>query len=126
MPHEFALITAQKFDSSLASYAQQKQIIIVGPSTLIMCMKLVESIWKLEKQNKNSKEIAEIAGNMHDQIAKTINLLDKTKLSMTKSIENIEDSKKFIKDGKSSLFSKANKMKDLGANTKAEILNNQD
>ena len=126
MPHEFALITAQKYDSSLASYAQQKQVIIVGPSTLIMCMKLVESIWKLEKQNKNSKEIAEIAGNMHDQIAKTINLLDKTKASMTKSIENIEDSKKFIKDGKTSLLTKANKMRELGANTKTEILNNQE
>ena len=44
------------------NYAQQKQIIIVGPSTLIMCMKLVESIWRLEKQNKNSKEVADIAG----------------------------------------------------------------
>lgn len=126
MPHEFALITAQKFDSSIASYAQQKQVIIVGPSTLIMCMKLVESIWKLEKQNKNSKEIAEIAGSMYDQIAKTINLLDKTYTSLIKSMENIEDSKKFIKEGKSSLFSKANKMKDLGANTKIEITNNPD
>ena len=126
MPHELALITAQKYDNSLALYAQQKQVIIVGPSTLIMCMKLVESIWKIEKQNKNSKDIAEIAGSMHDQIVKTINLLDKTKTSLIKSIENIEDSKKFIKDGKSSLLSKANKMKELGANTKTEILNNQE
>src|SRR5210317_1025835 len=124
MPHEFALITAQKYDISIANFAQSKQVIIVGPSTLIMCMKLVESIWKLEKQNKNSKEIAEIAGNMHDQIAKTINLLDKTQASMIKSIENIEDSKKFIKEGKSSLLTKANKMKELGANTKTEILDN--
>ena len=126
MPHEFALITAQKYDNTIASYAQQKHVIIVGPSTLIMCMKLVESIWKLEKQNKNSKEIAEIAGGMYDQIAKTINLLDKTQSSLVKSIENIEDSKKFIKEGKNSLFTKANKMKKLGANTKTEILNNQE
>ena len=40
--------------------------------------------------------------------------------------ENIEDSKKFIKDGKTSLLTKANKMKELGANTKTEILNNQE
>ena len=126
MPHEFSLITAQKYDNTLLTFAQQKQIIIVGPTTLIMCMKLVESIWKLEKQNNNSREIAEIAGSMYDQIAKTINLLDKTQVSLVKSIENIEDSKKFIKEGKSSLFTKANKMKDLGANTKTEILNNQD
>ena len=61
MPHDYAFVTAQKFDPSLAAYAQQRQIIIVGPSTLIMCMKLIESIWKLEKQNKNSIEIANLA-----------------------------------------------------------------
>ena len=122
MPHEFALITAQKFDISISNFAQSKQVIIVGPSTLIMCMKLVESIWKLEKQNKNSKEIAEIAGGMYDQIAKTINLLDKTHLSLSKSMENIEESKKYIKDGKSSLFIKANKMRELGANNRIKIV----
>ena len=122
MPHEFALITAQKYDISITNFAQSKQVIIVGPSTLIMCMKLVESIWKLEKQNKNSKEIAEIAGGMYDQIAKTINLLDKTHLSLSKSMENIEESKKYIKDGKSSLFIKANKMRELGANNRIKIV----
>ncbi len=121
MPHEFALTTAQKYDNSIASFAQQKNVIVVGPSTLILCMKLVESIWKLEKQNKNSKEIAEIAGGMYDQIAKTINLLDKTHSSLSKSLENVEDTKKYIQDGRGSLFSKANKMKELGANTKESI-----
>jgi DNA recombination protein RmuC len=122
MPHEFALITAQKYDISISNFAQSKQVIIVGPSTLIMCMKLVESIWKLEKQNKNSKEIAEIAGGMYDQIAKTINLLNRTHSSLSKSIENIEESKKYIKDGKSSLFIKANKMSELGANNRIKIV----
>ena len=96
MPHEFALITAQKYDQSISNYAQQRQVIVVGPSTLIMCMKLVESIWRLEKQNKNSKEVAEIAGGMFDQIAKTLNLLDKTEASMIKSAENINQTKKYI------------------------------
>jgi DNA recombination protein RmuC len=121
MPHEFALITAQKYDISLANFSQQKQVIIVGPSTLILCMKLVESIWKLEKQNKNSKEIAEIAGGMFDQITKSINLLEKTENSIQKSLENIVQSKNYIKDGRGSLFSRANKMKELGANTKTEL-----
>ena len=121
MPHEFALITAQKYDISLANFSQQKQVIIVGPSTLILCMKLVESIWKLEKQNKNSKEIAEIAGGMFDQITKSINLLEKTENSIQKSLENIIQSKNYIKEGRGSLFSRANKMKELGANTKTEL-----
>ena len=121
MPHELSLITAQKYDNTLLTFAQQKQIIIVGPTTLIMCMKLVESIWKLEKQNKNSKEIAEIAGGMFDQIAKSINLLDRTESSIQKSLESITQSKNYIKEGRGSLFSKANKMRELGANTKTKI-----
>ena len=121
MPHEHALITAQRYDQNIANYAQQKHVIIVGPSTLIMCMKLVESIWRLEKQNKNSKEIADIAGNMFDQIAKTINLLEKTESSISKSLENISTSKNYIKEGRGSLYSRANQMKELGAKTKIEI-----
>ena len=121
MPHEFAIIHAQKYDSSIMQYAQQKQIIIVGPSTLIMCMKLVESIWKIENQNKNSKEIAKIAGSMIDQIAKTINLINETSKNLDKSLKNLEDTKKFIHDGNQSLFNKANKMKELGAENKINI-----
>ena len=121
MPHEFALITAQKFDISISSFAQSKQVIIVGPSTLIMCMKLVESIWKLEKQNKNSKEIAEIAGGMYDQIIKTVNLLDKTESTINKSLESIGQSKNYIMNGRGSLYSKADKMKELGANVKSKL-----
>ena len=121
MPHEYAFITAQKFDQSIANFAQQKQIILVGPSTLIMCMKLVESIWRLEKQNKNSSQIAEIAGGMFDQIAKALNLLDKTAYNMEKSINDIDQTKKYIHEGRGSLFAKANQMRELGAKTKIEI-----
>ena len=121
MPHEFALITAQKYDVSFSNFAQQKQVIIVGPSTLVMCMKLVESIWKIEKQNKNSKDIAKIAGSMFDQIAKTINLIEDTSKILSKSQDNLESTKKYIKEGRSSLLFKASQMKELGAENKVEI-----
>ena len=121
MPHELAIITAQKYDQHISNYAQQKQVVIVGPSTLVMCMKLVESIWKLEKQNKNSKEIAEIAGSMSDQIMKTLNLLDKTGSALIKSNENIDQTKRYILDGKGSLYTKAKRMEELGAKTKVEL-----
>ncbi len=124
MPHEFALITAQKYDISLANFSQQKQVIIVGPSTLVMCMKLVESIWRLEKQNKNSKEIADLAGGMYDQIAKTLNLLNDASSSLNKSIDNIDISKKYMKEGRSSLYFKVNKMRELGAKSKINIKDN--
>ena len=123
MPHELALISAQKFDIQLVNYAQQKKVVIVGPTTLILCLKLVENIWKLDKQNANAKEIAELAGGMFDQIIKSLNLLDKTQVSLEKSLENINLTKNYIQDGKGSLYSKVNKMRDLGANVKQKLNN---
>jgi DNA recombination protein RmuC len=121
MPHEFAFVTAQKFDTSLANFAQQKQIIIVGPSTLIMCMKLIESIWKLEKQNKNSTEIANLAGQMYDQIVKSINTLEDSEKNLIKATDSVSNAKKYIKDGRGSLYNKAEEMRKLGANNKKEL-----
>ena len=121
MPHDYAFVTAQKFDPSLAAYAQQRQIIIVGPSTLIMCMKLIESIWKLEKQNKNSIEIANLAGQMYYQIIKSINVLSDSEKNLHKALDSVSNAKNYMKDGRGSLFSKAEEMKKLGANNKKEI-----
>ncbi len=121
MPHEFALITAQKYDQSILNFAQQKQIIIVGPSTLIMCMKLVESIWRLEKQNKNSKEIADIGGQMIDQIIKSISVIEDSENSLVKASQNLSNAKKYLKEGRGSLFNRAQEMKNLGANNKKDL-----
>ena len=68
-------------------------------------------------------QIADIAGGMYDQIAKTINLLDKTGESMNKSLNNIDLTKNYIKDGNNSLFKKATRMKDLGVSTNQKINN---
>ena len=121
MPHDYAFVTAQKFDPTLAAYAQQRQIIIVGPSTLIMCMKLIESIWKLEKQNKNSIEIANLAGQMYDQIVKSINVLSDSEKNLNKALDSVTNAKKYMKDGRGSLFNRAEEMKKLGANNKKEL-----
>jgi DNA recombination protein RmuC len=84
-------------------------------------MKLVESIWRIEKQNKNAKQISEIAGGMFDQIVKSLNLIDKTDEQISKSLDNLRQTKNYLKDGRGSLFDKANQMKSLGAKTSQNI-----
>ena len=124
MPHEFAFITAQKFDTSLGSFINNKKIVIVGPSTLMMCLKLVENIWRFEKQKNNSQEIAKIAGSMIDQIIKSINLLEDSASIVNKAHNSILDVKKYIKEGKGSLYDKAENMKILGTPTKINLNKN--
>ena len=84
-------------------------------------MKLVESIWRLEKQNKNSKEIADIGGQMIDQIIKSINVIEDSENSLVKASQNLSNAKKYLKEGRGSLFNRAQEMKNLGANNKKDL-----
>ena len=59
--------------------------------------------------------------NMSNILILTVIVLITSNESLSKSLENVEDTKKYIQDGRGSLFSKANKMKELGANTKESI-----
>ena len=121
MPHEISYFVAQKFDKDLIQYAFERKINIVGPSTIMMCLKLVESIWRTENQHKNSSKIAVIAGQMYDQIVKAISILENSEANLTKAHESVSQAKKYIKEGRGSLFDKAEKMRELGAENKKEL-----
>ena len=49
---------------------------------------------------------------MFDQIVKSLNLLNKTDEQIAKSLDNLRQSKNYLKDGRGSLFDKANQMKE--------------
>ena len=82
---------------------------------------MYESIWRLEKQNKNSKEIADIGGQMIDQIIKSINVIEDSENSLVKASQNLSNAKKYLKEGRGSLFNRAQEMKNLGANNKKDL-----
>ena len=86
-----------------------------------MCMKLVESLWRVDKQNRNSTEIANLAGQMYDQIIKSINSLEDSEKSLNKAIDSVSSVKNYIKDGRGSLFNKAEEMRKLGANSNKKL-----
>jgi len=84
---------------------------------LLATLKVVESLWKNDKQNRYSAEIAEEAGKMYDKfvgftedMAKMGNQLNTVKNTYTKSMKKLSE-------GPGNLVSKAEKIRTLGANT---------
>lgn len=73
VPIEGALAAALTRDPELFSYAWDRHVVLVGPSTLLMTMRTVASIWRYERQGQNAQEIARLAGE----------LIDKVRLSLT-------------------------------------------
>ena len=58
---------------------------------------------------------------MYDQIIKSINVLSDSEKNLHKALDSVSNAKNYMKDGRGSLFSKAEEMKKLGANNKKEI-----
>lgn len=69
MPIEGAYALAMQQDPELHAHAWDKKVIIVCPSTLFAILKIIASMWKLERQNKNADEIAKRGGALYDKVA---------------------------------------------------------
>ena len=74
VPIEGALAAALTRDPELFSYAWDRHVVLVGPSTLLMTMRTVASIWRYERQGQNAQEIARLAGELIDKVR--LSLLD--------------------------------------------------
>jgi DNA recombination protein RmuC len=72
VPIEGALAAALVRERELFSYAWDRRVVLVGPSTLLMTMRTVASIWRYELQGQNAQEIARLAGELCDKVSMSL------------------------------------------------------
>lgn len=121
VPIEGALALALEKDASLYDDAFKKQILLVGPTTLLIAMRAIENVWKYEKQNQNAKEIASRAGALYD---KFVNFSDDM-VKMSKQFDTLqgsfESAKKRLSEGKGNIVRQVEQLKEMGAKTNKQI-----
>lgn len=121
VPIEGALATALEEDGSLYDDAFKNQILLVGPTTLLIAMRAIENVWKYEKQNQNAREIAERAGALYD---KFVNFSDDI-VKISKQFETLqgsfESAKKRLSEGRGNLIRQVERLKEMGAKTNKQI-----
>lgn len=72
IPIEGALAAALTWDPDLFTYAWNRRVVLVGPSTLLMTARTVGSIWQNERQGQNTAEIARLAGVLCDKLSMSV------------------------------------------------------
>ncbi len=121
MPIEPALSMAFKVKPDLLSYAWDKGIAIVSPTTLLTTLKTVSFLWIQERQQKNAQEIAKRGGLLYD---KFVGFLSDMEL-VTKKIEEAREAHteaiSKIKSGSGNLVSQVEKLRNLGAKADKKI-----
>ncbi|MFA7553007.1 MAG: DNA recombination protein RmuC [Spongiibacteraceae bacterium] len=121
IPIESAFMAAFEHDQSMFKQAYEKNIIVVGPTTLLATLRTVQSIWRYERQNKNAEEIARQAGAMHDKFVGFINDLDRVSESLLKAGQAHQSAMNKLIDGKGNLVGSARRLEKLGAKVKKTL-----
>lgn len=125
IPIEGAFMLAMQKDLEIFEYAWDKNIVLVGPSTLLATLKTVSSLWRQQRQTKNSLEIARQAGALYDKFVTVVSDIDQMDQQVGKLQESLILMRSRMLDGKGSIASRMEKLKDLGAKT-SKSLNLQD
>ncbi|RZK57647.1 MAG: DNA recombination protein RmuC [Pedobacter sp.] len=119
MPIESSFSITVQADNELFNYAWDRKVVIVSPTTLLATLRTIASIWKVDRQNKNVFEIAEEAGALYDKFVGFLTDMEKIGKNIELTKKAHEDAFKKLQYGSGNLIGKVEKIKKLGAKTKA-------
>ncbi|WP_339669963.1 DNA recombination protein RmuC [Dasania marina] len=121
IPIEAAFMAAFEYDQAMYSEAYEKNIIVVGPTTLLATLRTVQSIWRYERQNKYAEEIARQAGAMHDKFVNFVEDINKIAYHLDKASESQRSALNKLSTGRGNLVGSTAKLEKLGAKVKKKM-----
>jgi DNA recombination protein RmuC len=121
VPIEPAYFTALQGDSDLWAFAYSKRILLVSPTNLIACLKLISDLWKREWQNKNAMEIVKRGEALYEKIVGFTRTFEEIGNSIRASQEKYDKALGQLKEGKGNMITQANQLKNLGLKSDKRI-----
>lgn len=108
-------------DSDLIKSSLEKNVIIVGTSSLLTTMRIVNQLWLQDAQNKNAQMIAEKGASLYDLFAKLCEDLG----SIAKSFDSVQSTFKTVinrfQRGENNIFRRVEELKELGVTPSKQI-----
>lgn len=121
VPIESAFALAMEHDPKLFTDAFTQRVVLVSPSTLMLCLRIIQNLWRFENQDRNAQEIARRAGQLYDKLrglVEDIDLLGKQLQTLHGTYDAI--SVKLV-TGRGNLVGQAERFRELGAAVKKPI-----
>jgi DNA recombination protein RmuC len=117
MPVEPAFSLALQHEPELFNHAFERNIVLVGPSTLLVTLRTIHNIWRYEYQSRNAQEIARQAGAMYDKFVGFVADMDELGRKLDAGQRSFDLVMNKLHTGKGNLITRAEKLKALGART---------
>ena len=121
VPIEPAFLVALQGDTDLWAYAYSKRILLVSPTNLIACLKLISDLWRREWQNKNAMEIVRRGESLYEKFIGFTKTFEEIGNSINSSQEKYEKALGQLKDGRGNLIGQAIQLKNLGLKSDKKV-----
>jgi DNA recombination protein RmuC len=118
VPIEGALAAALAREGELFTYAWDRRVVLVGPSTLLMTMRTVASIWRYELQGQNAQDIARLAGELCDKVSLSLGDLNGVAEKITAALDTHNEAVKRLSSGRGNVLAIGARMRNLGVKAK--------
>ncbi|WP_435636041.1 DNA recombination protein RmuC [Pseudomonas solani] len=115
VPIEAAFAAALQADPGLFQEAYDQHIVIVSPTTLLATLRVIDSLWRQERQSQNAREIAERAGALYDKFVAFVQDLDEMGSRLQQLDKAYAAARNKLVDGRGNLVSRVEHIKLLGA-----------
>lgn len=121
IPIEPAYLISIQGDQDLWSYAYSKRILLISPTNLIACLKLMADLWKREMQSKNAMEIVKRGELLYDKFVSFATSIEDIGKNLNKTQTSYNNALGQLSAGNGNLVGHALKLKSLGLKSSKEI-----
>ncbi|MCL2220101.1 MAG: DNA recombination protein RmuC [Chitinispirillia bacterium] len=120
VPIEPALLTALHHDRDLWSYAYEKKILFVSPTTLLYIVRIVDMLWKQKEQVLNVQDVMDRGLKLYEKFVGFLNDMDKINESLSNARKHYDNARSKLNDGPGSLTRQVDMLRKLGVDVKRE------
>lgn len=117
VPVEPAFSAAFETQPQLFTDALAQGVVIASPSTFLALLRTVEHVWRIEHQNQNTRQIADLGGKLYDQFVLFAESFQDVGEKIRRSQEAFEKAGQRLTIGRGNLVGRAEKLKELGVSS---------
>ncbi|MEI6651067.1 MAG: DNA recombination protein RmuC [Chlorobiaceae bacterium] len=121
IPLESAWQAVMQADPDIMYNLAGKNVVLCGPTTLMITLKLIAQIWRRENENRNAELIAEKAGKIYDQVLLIFDAMMEARKRLAGVSDSFDVALKRIKEGRGNLIARVEDIRKLGAKVSRQI-----
>jgi DNA recombination protein RmuC len=121
VPVEPALLMALQADAELWADAYKQGILLVGPTTLLYVIRIINVLWQQERQARNVRDVMDRGTELYEKFVGFVTDMEVLGESIRKSDQHYSNAMKKLADGRGNLIRQVELLKKLGLRTTKSI-----